>query len=316
MPLTSARRAASTTGGTGASMEVESIGSWPPITACSSAASSTVRDTGPTWSRLLAERDDAVAGHAAVRRLGPDRAGDGGRLADRPAGVGADGERRLERRDGGGGATARPAGDPARGPRGCARGRTRSARWRSPWRTRPCWSCPGSACRPRAGGSRSWRRTAGSSAPGSGSRRWWARHEVATMSLTAIGTPARTCSSSPAARRASTSRAAASAPSVSTCRNAWTSPSTAPIRSRCAWVTSTALISLRDNALAIEAALSRVMSGLTDAPLFEEEGRGRRRGPLSPRPGSGARRSAAARRPARPRGRPRRRGSGAPRPGG
>src|SRR5204863_3680746 len=40
-------RAASTTGGTGAGIEVESIASWPPMISCSSAASSTLRATGP-----------------------------------------------------------------------------------------------------------------------------------------------------------------------------------------------------------------------------------------------------------------------------
>ena len=43
-------RAAATTGGTGASIEVESIGSCPAIASCSSAASSTVRANGPAWS--------------------------------------------------------------------------------------------------------------------------------------------------------------------------------------------------------------------------------------------------------------------------
>src|SRR5690606_15127891 len=43
---------ASTSGGTGASIEVESSGSCPPIASCSSAASSTVRANGPAWSRL------------------------------------------------------------------------------------------------------------------------------------------------------------------------------------------------------------------------------------------------------------------------
>jgi hypothetical protein len=33
-------------------MLVESRGSYPPITSCSSAASSTVRAIGPAWSRL------------------------------------------------------------------------------------------------------------------------------------------------------------------------------------------------------------------------------------------------------------------------
>src|SRR5215218_6872687 len=35
-------------------MDVESFGSWPPITSCSRAASRTVRVTGPAWSRELA----------------------------------------------------------------------------------------------------------------------------------------------------------------------------------------------------------------------------------------------------------------------
>ena len=46
-PLTSACRAAATTGGTGASIEVESHGSCPDMASCSSAASSTVRASGP-----------------------------------------------------------------------------------------------------------------------------------------------------------------------------------------------------------------------------------------------------------------------------
>ena len=41
------RRAAATTSGTGCGIEVESRGSWPAITACSRAASSTVRAHGP-----------------------------------------------------------------------------------------------------------------------------------------------------------------------------------------------------------------------------------------------------------------------------
>ena len=49
-PLTSACRAAATTGGTGASMDVASSGSCPDITSCSSAASSTVRASGPGLS--------------------------------------------------------------------------------------------------------------------------------------------------------------------------------------------------------------------------------------------------------------------------
>src|SRR5450631_4725674 len=91
---------------------------------------------------------------------------------------------------------------------------------------------------------------------------------VVAMSFTAIGTPARMCSSSPAVRRWSILRAVASAPSVSRCRKALTEPSTASIRSRCAWVASTALISLRDRRSASLAALARVISEVTAEPLF------------------------------------------------
>jgi hypothetical protein len=47
MPATSPCRAAATTGGTAASIEVESHGSCPDIASCSSAASSTVLASGP-----------------------------------------------------------------------------------------------------------------------------------------------------------------------------------------------------------------------------------------------------------------------------
>src|SRR5450631_519836 len=91
---------------------------------------------------------------------------------------------------------------------------------------------------------------------------------VVAMSFTAIGTPARMCSSSPALRRWSMLRAVAMAPSASMCRKALTAPSTASIRSRCAWVASTALISLRDRRSASLAALARVISEVTAEPLF------------------------------------------------
>src|SRR5665648_1218439 len=64
---------------------------------------------------------------------------------------------------------------------------------------------------------------------------------VTTTSLTAIGTPASGCSSSPADRRASTSRAVHAFLHVCTDEALATAPSTAAIRSRCAWVTSTLL---------------------------------------------------------------------------
>jgi len=44
-------RAAASTSGTAAGIEVESRGSWPPMTACSRAASSTVRAHGPGVSK-------------------------------------------------------------------------------------------------------------------------------------------------------------------------------------------------------------------------------------------------------------------------
>ena len=63
---------------------------------------------------------------------------------------------------------------------------------------------------------------------------------VASTSLIASGTPASGEAARPAARRSSDgARPAASAPSASTCRKACTSPSTAAMRSRWAWVTST-----------------------------------------------------------------------------
>ena len=91
-------------------------------------------------------RHHAVAGGAAVGRLHPDRAGDRGGLADRAAGVGADGQRRLEGGQRGGRAAAGAARDPGRCPTGCGWVRTRSSRSRSPSRTRPGWSCRGSRC--------------------------------------------------------------------------------------------------------------------------------------------------------------------------
>ncbi len=78
---------------------------------------------------------------------------------------------------------------------------------------------------------------------------------VVKTSLSASGTPASGPSSSPLARFASTARAAPSAPSVSTCRKALTFLSTASMRSRCAWATSTALTSPLAIAAAVSAAV-------------------------------------------------------------
>src|SRR5215472_796303 len=88
---------------------------------------------------------------------------------------------------------------------------------------------------------------------------------VVSTSLSASGTPASGPSGYPAARLRSTSSAAASAPIPATCRNACTAGSTATIRSRCAWVTSTADASPAATAAAISAAVSRVSSGVSAA---------------------------------------------------
>src|SRR6478735_6075575 len=96
---------------------------------------------------------------------------------------------------------------------------------------------------------------------------------VTTTSLTAIGTPASGCSSSPAARRASTSAAVASASAAETCRYACTAGSTAAIRSRWACVTSTLVTSRAASLSASSAAERRVRSVISLLPedLRDEE---------------------------------------------
>ena len=71
-------------------IDVESIGSWPPMTSSTSAASATVVANGPIWSRLRRERHQAVAGDRAVGGLHPDHAAERRGLTDRAAGVGAE----------------------------------------------------------------------------------------------------------------------------------------------------------------------------------------------------------------------------------
>ena len=100
-------------------------------------------------------------------------------------------QRRLEGGDGGGRAAAGAAGDAARGPTGCGSGRRRSARSRSPSRTRPCWSCRGSrtpASRSRRDDGRVVRRHA--SPRGSCDPQVVGMPSVASTSLSASGTPA------------------------------------------------------------------------------------------------------------------------------
>ncbi|VXB84111.1 hypothetical protein NOCARDAX2BIS_380010 [Nocardioides sp. AX2bis] len=65
----------------------------------------------------VGQRDQPVAADRAVRRLHPDGAGHGAGLADRAAGVGAEGQRGLEGRHGGGRPAAGAAGDPVEVPR-------------------------------------------------------------------------------------------------------------------------------------------------------------------------------------------------------
>src|SRR5204863_498604 len=82
---------------------------------------------------------------------------------------------------------------------------------------------------------------------------------VVKTSLSASGTPASGPSTSPAARRSSTARAAWRAPSAATCRKAWTASSTSPILARCASVTSSADTSPAAIAAASPAALIRAL---------------------------------------------------------
>ncbi len=81
-----------------------------------------------------------------------------------------------------------------------------------------------------------------------------------STSLSASGTPASGPRRSPAARRRSTSRAAAMAPSTSTYRNALIRSSTFAIRSSAAWVASRALSSPAAIAAAVRAAEKRMTS--------------------------------------------------------
>ena len=87
------------------------------------------------------ERQQAVAGDAAVGRLQADDAAERRRLADRSAGVGAERQRRAARGDRRRRAAARAARACDRSPTDSARGRTRSSRWTIPSRTRRSSSC-------------------------------------------------------------------------------------------------------------------------------------------------------------------------------
>ena len=88
LPLRSLDKSASHCG-TGRSSEVESLGSNPAIASSRIAQSRTVLRHRPGLVERAGEGDDAPARAAAVGRLDPANAGEGRRLADRAAGVGA-----------------------------------------------------------------------------------------------------------------------------------------------------------------------------------------------------------------------------------
>ena len=110
-PWTSARRAASTTGGR---WGVDRRGVHRVVAADDRVQQRRVEHGARARAGLVeagGQRHEPVAGDPAIRRLDADRAGDGGGLADRAAGVRADRQRRLVCRDDGAGATTRAAGD-------------------------------------------------------------------------------------------------------------------------------------------------------------------------------------------------------------
>ena len=178
------------------------------------------------------EGDEAVARHGPVGGLHAHHAAQRGRLADRPAGVGAEGQRaqpggHRRRR-----AARRAARGRGRGRRGCGWGRRPSSRWTSPWRTRRGWSCRRRRRRRPAAARPRWRRRAGASRRGSATSTWWGRPGC------------RGCPSAPRARRpagpgprpaataASTAAASARAASCRTVTKACSSPSVSSMAAR------------------------------------------------------------------------------------
>ena len=123
-PRTSPRRAAPTTSGTPC---VDRGGVAGVVPGDRGVQQRGVHDRAGAGTGLVerrGERDEAVARDRAVRRLDPDGARDGRRLADRPARVRADGERGLERGEGCRRAAAGAARDALEVPR-VARGAVR-----------------------------------------------------------------------------------------------------------------------------------------------------------------------------------------------
>ena len=124
----------------------------PAITGSASAASRTVRVSGPSTDR---RRPAAEARHLrdqAERRLVPDHAAERRRDPDRAAAVGAQRDRRRAVRHRRPGAAARAARACGPATTGCGSGRTRRCRCSRGSRTPGCWSCRRRPRRPPAAG--------------------------------------------------------------------------------------------------------------------------------------------------------------------
>ena len=218
---------------------MESIGSWPPITSSSERGVGHGRGERPDLVEARREGDEPVAGHAPVGRLHADHAAQGGGLADRAAGVGAESRARRSRRRPR--RRCRPTTRPALGwgRAGCGWARTPSSRSTSPWRTRRGWSCRPGWRRPRRAARRPWRCTAGASPRGS---------------ATSTSSGCRGCRGCPSGRRArrpadpgprprrpgDRSRRRPLGPRRPATRlKAWSSPSRSAMRARCSSTTST-----------------------------------------------------------------------------
>ena len=119
------------------------------------------------------ERDEPEAADAAVRRLDADHTAESaGWRTSRPSPSRVRSRRSLTRRP----PPSRPMSRQARGPAraDCASVRTRCARWTSPSRTRPCWSCRREWRPLRAACERPSLRTGSCNRRGCWTRRSWA----------------------------------------------------------------------------------------------------------------------------------------------
>ena len=161
---------------------------------------------GPDLVERRGEGDEPVAGDQAVGGLQPHHAAEGGRLADRAAGIGAQGDR------GEAGGDRRPF--PPLEPPGT---RLRSWGFRvgpnaefsvdEPMANSSSWSSPRRSPQPPAAGSRRWRRRAGASSRGCATAGVGIRG--GQVVLQGDGDARHGAGSSPAATRRSTSSAAA-----------------------------------------------------------------------------------------------------------